>query len=349
MIKEVSVVTMQNLKKDKMLQAFIDIGYIYDKSISYCSYTFRRVKKEIRLFKGSKKIAVWDIENDSIEVSNGLLPNEKRIANKFCNLSKLAEQYYEIEMKNKKHPPQKNTKIDNIKYEIKQILRDIKDSEFTKERLTDLIKQLGDRYVYDFHGNCSADHFNDNYISYIYQTQADVERIMMDLGDNRVIKLLIKPNDKIYWNRYRDEELLKMVKVIPLSAQREGNLITITKEEHIAFEKLCERAYIYARKYLLNKPLRYLVPELLLQVCWWEKDNVSNKFWIPTSDLKPIPNTYREVVLEKLLPKPKKSPKPSKLNIKVYFDENDKDGNVTPMIKKSINQLGVITWKCKMK
>ncbi|KLU66795.1 hypothetical protein DEAC_c14630 [Desulfosporosinus acididurans] len=72
---------------------------------------------------------------------------------------------------------------------------------------------------------------------------------MLDLNDQRVLDLLLEPHHKAYWDRYDDHTLLRMLKIVPLKAQREGNLVTITQSNQVVFEHLCDEAYLFAQKY----------------------------------------------------------------------------------------------------
>lgn len=337
------IINEENLKKDKMLSTFMILGYNVNTSVKYYSYILKRTNNKIQLIKGSAEIAMWDIENDRVRIFDKLSTAEKRIAEKFTKLPGLAEQLYKIEKENKR--AKKPDKYSEGRAEIKQILLTIPDTEMTKEILAKLIKKLSYRYVDQWQGGGNADCYNDNYINYLMQTECDIKSIMINIGIDRVTYLLAEPNNKVYWDRYNDNELLKMVKIIPLSAQQEGNLVTITEEEHNRFEQLCEDAYKYAKKYLMKQPLRELVPEAVIEVCWWEKDMKGNRFFIPEQELERTPNTYREAVLKRLRPKPRKSAKPSRLSVNIFFDENDKEGNVKYLLKKWESQLGIIKWK----
>lgn len=334
------IVSEENLNNNKMLNAFMDLRY--SKSVKYCSYVLERSSTKIELINGSKRLAMWDIEDDSVCVFDNLSAAEKRIAEKFIKLPALAGQLYKI----KKELAKKRDRYAEGRAEIKEVLMNIEDAEKTKDTLQKLIKKLSYRYVDDWQGGGNTDVYNDNYLNYLMQTECVIESIMFNAGIDWVTYLLAKPKDKVYWDRYDDNELSKMFKIVPLSAQREGNLVTVTEEEYKTFGKNCDKAYKYAKQYLLNKSLRGFVPEEVVEVCWWEKNTDSNKFFITEKEEDYTPSTYREEILVRLHPKVKqqKSAKLSRLSVKIFFDESDKEGNVRYLLKKSVSQLGIIKW-----
>lgn len=329
-----------NLNNNKMLNAFMDLRY--SKSVKYYSYVLERFNTKIKLINSSKRLAMWDIEDNSVYVFDNLSAAEKRIAEKFIKLPALAEQLYKM----KKELEKKRDKYSEGRTEIKEMLMNIPETEKTKDTLQKLIKKLSYRYVDNWQGGGNADVFNDNYINYLMQTECVIESIMLNARIDWITYLLAKPNNKVYWDRYDDNELSKMVKIVSLSAQREGNLVTVTENEYKRFEKNCDKAYKYAKEYLRNKPLREFVPEEVIEVCWWEKNIKGNKFFVTEQEVEYIPSTYREDILTRFYPKakPRKSAKPSRLSVRIFFDESDKEGNVRYLLKKSVSQLGIIKW-----
>ncbi len=136
------------------------------------------------------------------------------------------------------------------------------------------------------------------------------------------------------------------MKIIPIKAQREGNLVTITNQDHIKFESLCAKALDFAREQVLQHSLEKFWLERKIQVCWWEKQVSSGGFFLQSgNDKKDMPpDTFRNKILMQLEPRPKRQPKPSRLKVLVYFDKRDLAGNTIPMIRKIVPQLGVIEW-----
>lgn len=330
-----------NLNNNKMLNAFMNSRY--GKSVKYHSYILETTSTKVELINGSKRLAMWDIENDSVCVFDNLSVAEKRIAKKFIKLPALAEQLYKMN----KELEKKRDKYAGGRAEIKEILMNIPDEEKTKDTLQKLIKKLSYIYMDDWQGGGNADVYNDNYLNYLMQTECEIESIMFNAGIDWVTYLLAKTNNKVYWDRYDDNELSNMAKIVPLSAQREGNLVTVTEDEYKRFEKNCDKAYKYAKKYLMNKPLREFVPEGVIEVCWWEKNINGSKFFVTEKEIEYSPSTYREDILMRFHPKSKslKSAKPSRLSIKIFFDENDKEGNIRYLLKKRVSQLGIIKWE----
>lgn len=334
-----------NSKKGRMLEMFMSTAYTGVQN-SYRSYVFKRQKGQIQLSKTSKIIATWDINLDEFIVSEKLSPSEKQMARKFSELPNLAEQQHQAGAKNS--TPRIDPKRIIIQEVVEKVLNNISDSELTKELLEEWISTLGDRYVAFLYDTGNPDHFADDLYGYTFMAKSYVKDIMLDLYDQRVLDLLLEPHHPAYWDRYDDQALLRMLKIVPLKAQREGNLVTITETNQVLFEHSCDEAYLFAQNYFSSQSLRNLVPKTEVGIYWWERNKEGKEFHVSGTTEGEIkqsqPCTFRESIQRKKPTIPKKKAKPSRLSLRIYFDENDAEGNVIPMIRKHIPQNGILYW-----
>lgn len=140
-----------------------------------------------------------------------------------------------------------------------------------------------------------------------------------------------------------DDEIAEKTQIVPVRAQREGNLVTITELDDKRFEILADGAIQYAEERIRNR-IRDYVPQSQMEVCWWEG---VGEYFVPSeksNQLRREPLSFRESILGPLetakRPASKGKAKPSRIQLEVQFiaEENKTE------IRKHRPQPGVIVW-----
>jgi len=342
----------QNYKADnpelkvspRYTDAFMTAAYTREK-VNYRGYTLSRVHNEIRLLKKSRKLAAWNIVQNQTELfDNYISEAEKRMAKNFCKLPLAAEANYQERIQRYKQPV-KLKYADEVIAHLENFFAGLPDEEINPGNVKKIVEELAARYASAWYDTGNPDHFADLYLFYVAMAESQVEGLLCKISDRRIKKLGSTPKVG-YRDNYTEQELLNMMKIVPLKAQREGNLVTITDQDHMKFENLCLKAQVFAREHVLKQPPRYYLTEQKIQVCWWEKQFASQGFFLHSDDTKKElrPDTFINKLLELSKPKPKQQAKPSRLTVLIYSNKQDQAGNVIPMVRKIVPQLGIIEW-----
>ena len=314
------------------------------KYAKYTHYEMRRVKKEIRLYKGSRMLIAWDIPTDTFREGSVKNDSEQRMVRKFVKLPIQAEGW------NQSQFHESDQAIEEIlpewKIELKSACMQLNDHEFTAENLKAISKKIALQYVDEWFGmGSSPDHYADQFGQWLSASIGIVREALLEFGDPRITKLIAKPSDPAYWLQYSEEQLCVMQKIIPLSAKRRGNLATIDDLQHDFFEFQCELALQFAIQYVQSEPAMTFVPSKELMIQWWEEDEEPD-FSIANQKAEKDPyRSFRDTLLKQLEPKPKPTPNPSYLFVNVYYDESDQIGNVSPLLKMTSVHYGMLEWE----
>ncbi len=191
----------------KYTRAFMQAAYSGSRT-DYRGYTLKRVKKEIRLLKSSRKLAAWDMEKNQTRLFvNHISEAEKRMAKTFCQLPLAAEAVYQEAVKESKQP-QKLKCEDEAKEYLHKLCAGLADSEVNSTNLEKIIKQAAEKYVHAWHDTGNPDHFTDHYGNYIDMAKSTVRCLLYEVAGTRIEKLTLTRTEPISPDNYNDHQLL---------------------------------------------------------------------------------------------------------------------------------------------
>ncbi|MBU9714104.1 hypothetical protein [Evansella tamaricis] len=203
-----------------------------------------------------------------------------------------------------------------------------------------MVDYFADRYFDEWYTvGIHPDKYADNYPIYFSAARGRVMGALPQVKDPRFQSLikLLQPQQETDWSNLPEAELLQATRLIPLSAQREGNLVTITELQQKRFESMVDKAFLFAKN-IVEKDRKKYVAWKELTIYWWEKEG---SFFLPEVNEETEPTTLREKVLKSLEPKPKKKGKPSRLHLELKL--------LSPEEKLTLQrytyQKGIINWE----
>lgn len=180
---------------------------------------------------------------------------------------------------------------------------------------------------------------------YLSASEAEVRKSLLDIDNDRVSTFVFdnfdlnqSDKDRFIIKGLSKEDILKHTYIIPVFAQREGNLVTIKELENKRFIKLVHEAIKYGKN-LIQKDIHTYIPTNSFSVCWWKKDA---RFFIPNHKKQKDVSSLREKILLDLQLVQKNTPKPSRVQIKTQFSY-DKRIEAEPFQR----QNGIIQWNTK--
>lgn len=226
------------------------------------------------------------------------------------------------------------------------------DDEIVKENIEKIITDLAYKYIDEwFVVGIHPDRYEDNFPIYFSVACSRVTSALDDVEDNRIRKYLHRnrkrthtpPSPESIIAKLTDQEIIEKTYIIPIRAQREGNLVTITDLEDKRFEKLTEGAIAFVEG-LVRNAIREFVPKSHVDVYWWDENG---EYFLPAiePEQKPKePSSFREEILWATLatkkPENKSKAKPSMIRLEISFFSEAKK----VQIKKYKPQRGVIEW-----
>lgn len=338
-----------------MLKWFYSVALSKGNS-SYQGFTLEFLSrlKEIRLLRGTKKLASWLIESDQIiEYTNNIETKDEYFVKKFHLLPEAADKQFQVlqqeaktneSLKNEQNQKKSMKQNKLFLEELNDVCLQLKNNEINRESLNEIIRKFAGKYIDEWYiVGTHPDKYNDNYPMYFSAAYGKVKHSLLDIGDIRVSEFVynnfdLNPNakDSYLIKGMTNNEIIKYTRIFPVRAQREGNLVTITEDEHEAFNLLAKKALKFGEK-LIKSNIKLYVPEKTIKVYWWEKNG---DFFI---DEKPDePNTLREKIHKDLQPKPKYTPKPSRLKLMTKFVYRKKF-----TIREYSPQKGIINWRIR--
>ncbi len=287
----------------------------------YRGYKIRFLKrnKELRLEKSGRQLASWFLEsNECVTYNHCKTPAEKSFVRKFILMPDEIERKYQEEQRKTNDRTYKDS---DVVIELKANLKKLKIDEISYESLDHIVSGTADKFADDWYDiGIHPDKYADNYPMYFGFAKSRVWSELASIRDTRI-----------------EEGLKKKARLIPIRAQREGNLVLINELDHKRFTSLVSKAIQYAEDnfYKLN-PLSFL-PSGELKVLWWEKHG--EMFFDRETFERNEAKSLREQVLNSLLPKPESQPKPSRVEFKVRYQSNEIQADYR------CPQKGILEWK----
>lgn len=358
-------------------KSFLELCYatlVQKGRAEYRGYTLKWIKqsREFQFNKKNRRLASWFLENDVIEnYGKEKNPAEYRMTKQFQLLPQKLEDLYQLrrnqEAEIRKEKERQDTVLEEEKkrQEQKILLRfmndlnercsQLKNREISDESIESIINDLAYKYIDEwFVVGIHPDRYEDNFPMYYSFARSRVRSALCNVEDKRIQKY-IRKNSKISQPapslqsiiaKMTDEEIENCTQIIPVRAQREGNLVTITELDDKRFEKLTDGAIQYAVGYV-KQHIRDYVPNSQIEVCWWEG---VGEYFLPSANSdqqQKEPLSFREYILGpiKALERPasKSKAKPSRVQLEVQFITEDKEIEIW----KYRPQRGVITWSRK--
>lgn len=289
---------------------------------TYHGYNLRflKRKKEVRLEKDSRVLVSWLIEpNEFVTYDNHKSTAEKSFVRKFLYLPQAVELKFQEEQKKTENLSNNDN---SVVIELKDHLKKLKTEEITFESIDRIVSLVASKYVDEWYNvGYNPDKYADNFHMYYSFAKSRVWSELTFIRNARV-----------------EENLIKRAKLVPLRAQREGNLVLISELDHRRFLSLVDQAIEYAESYIQGlNPFTFL-PKGKIQIYWWEKQGIFFSDLDRNNEAEP--KTLRDHVLQVLSPNARKQAKPSRIELEVIFPGEDKHVEV----KSYCPQYGIIEW-----
>lgn len=345
----------------KISNAMLDWFYytLLQKATSdYRGYTLKFINRtmEYRLLINNRKLASWFLEtNELMTYCNEKSSAEKKIVKQFMQLPQEVENKHQRlkrqrEQEIKEEERRKEEIHNRFMNELNHRCSLFKDDEITIERIQQLIDSMAAKYIDEWYVvGIHPDRYEDNFPMYFSVARSKVQLALVHVNDVRIRKFVVPESDTVSQKSDEDlidedlidelseEELIDKTHIIPIHAQREGNLVTVTELENKRFEKLAEGAIQYA-KTMIRENIREFIPNKRIEIYWWEKEG---QYFAPSTEEKKDPFSLREMILKQLEPKPKAVAKPSRIKLETLYLTDDSDIE----IQKYHPQNGVIYWR----